>query len=166
MNIQEIIDVYETCIDELEDIGDQICVVVAAIDAFEMEIDEVNDVEDGEKPDQDELKELTQAIEAARLDLKRLRSEQTSTNKELEEVIGVLDTLSRYTNDPSVRCEHWKLPAELIAEGDLKDYAYDVVRDLYGELPYGVMVDWESTGDALTQDMTSVEWEGETYWFN
>lgn len=177
MNVQELIDVYEERRDALEEIGEQVQQCEDAIESFDdsmcdayADLAEEQTDEDPSQSVMDELnlyiEELRQKLGAAMLDLKRLRLLQTDASNDLDEVTQVLDHMDRYTNNPTLRCEHWKLPGYLIPDDELADYAYDTVRDCYGELPHWVVVDWRATGEALTQDMTSIEWEGNEYWFN
>lgn len=85
---------------------------------------------------------------------------------ELASLTAVLDDLKGNGGDYQ-RNGDW-YPATLIRDSYFTDYAQELVEDI-GDLPNGIPsyieIDWDATARNIQMDYTSVEIDGETYWY-
>jgi len=80
--------------------------------------------------------------------------ERLAALTKLEDELGDLHVYSRQ-GDP------------LIADSDFEDYARDLAEDLHGratEWPF-TCIDWAQAARELQHDYTSIEFDGETYYY-
>lgn len=125
---------------------------------------------------QEELDALVEAVEEApemhlRLDTEESeelhREARDDHAKWVDEYQEELDELNRLENEVG---DEWLHGCTLIPEDDFKDYAMDLAEDIHGaaiknaDWPFSC-IDWQQAADDLQADYSSVDYEGETYWF-
>ena len=133
----------------------------AVEDAEEAYVDAASEYERRIPEDQDVLECILEDREnelgSAKLELKEWQ-------EEYQEELDALNDLEREVGDEFMHGE------TLIPEGEFKNYAEDLAADLHGRAirdaswPFDC-IDWEQAADELKMDYSSLEYEGETYWF-
>ena len=82
-----------------------------------------------------------------------------------DEYLEELDELNDLENEIG---REWIYGTTLISEDDFKEYAQDLAEDLGMDRnqpwPFSC-IDWDQAAEELKQDYSSVEFQGETYWF-
>lgn len=132
--------------ERLEELEDELVDLKDAIAEAEEELNECEEEEEQETL-ADTLNEAAAALE----DWEKENAE------ELEELRNLADEVP-----------DWRHGAMLISEGYFVEYAQDLAEDLGMDRnqpwPYSC-IDWLQAADELKQDYTSIEYQGETYWF-
>jgi hypothetical protein len=126
--------------------------VIARIDELESEIDDLKEqlteLEDDEEEDNEmEIAEISDM---------------------LEELEGELDPLKALAEDASCYNADWRFGETLIRDSYFKEYTMDMAEDI-GAIGQKVSwpldcIDWDQAADALKQDYTSVDFDGEEFW--
>lgn len=95
-------------------------------------------------------------------DLKESENDYSEEAEELEALIKLREECEDY-------CPDWIHGETLINDSYFEDYAKELANDCYGMIkdikwPF-TCIDWEKATEELQQDYSSVEFDGETYWY-
>ena len=127
-------------------------------EAVNTALEALNECEDAEEQEfaADALNEETSALE----DAEKALADWLEENK--EELAALEDAENEVGRE-------WMHGATLIHEDAFKDYAMDLADDLHGRdsaqsWPFNC-IDWDQAADALRQNYTEVDFQGETYLF-
>jgi len=81
----------------------------------------------------------------------------------------LLQQLIEFRDEAKGYCPDWDYGEALICEGYFVEYAEQLAGDIGAVNPNAdwpnAHIDWEDAADALKQDYTSADFNGETYWF-
>lgn len=92
--------------------------------------------------------------------------DQTDESRELAHLESLLDDLKGNGGDEEWRGDWY--PVTLIRDSYFTEYAQELVQDI-GDLPNGIPsyieIDWEATARNIRMDYTSIDIDGETYWY-
>lgn len=67
--------------------------------------------------------------------------------------------------------EQWRgdwYPVTFVRDSDFTDYARELcedIGDVPSDMPSYLVIDWDATASNIQQDYSSVEFDGDTYWY-
>lgn len=99
-------------------------------------------------------------------ELEDLEERDSDENEEFESIKKLLEELAGYGGDEQWRGDWY--PCTLISDDAFADYAQELLKDcgtIPSDLPEWVSIDWDETAKAVQQDYSSVELDGDTYWY-
>jgi hypothetical protein len=93
-------------------------------------------------------------------------SEYDDEKEELGKLMALLNEVKGYGGDEQWRGDWY--PVSFIRDSYFTEYAEDLVKDISDmprDIPSYIEIDWEATARNIRQDYSSVEFDGETYWY-
>lgn len=93
-------------------------------------------------------------------------SEYDDETEELAKLQALLDEVKGRGGGEQWRGDWY--PISFIRDSYFTEYAEDLVKDIGDmpqEIPSYIAIDWEATARNIQQDYSSVEFDGETYWY-
>jgi len=124
-----------------------------------------------------DLEKELDALEDELTSLEETRDEALGDEDEIQEAMNRLeewlgDNEDRLTELRNLRDEipEWQYGETLISDSHFEDYARDLASDLYGNeindarWPFDC-IDWKQAADELKQDYTSIDFDGDTWWY-
>jgi hypothetical protein len=147
-------------IEELEEEREEL--VAAEEEAEEAALTAEQEIADADVVDGERLKEVGDLRIAANLAATALSEWDNGDDaEELKALKALQDQAEGYSD--------WQHGAQLISDYYFEDYARDLAEDLHGSAVRNVSwpfdcIDWKQAAEALQQDYTSVDFDGNTYW--
>jgi len=128
---------------------------------------------------EDELEGLEEALADAQEELEALDEDDDRTEA-FEAVADALDALQTFLTDDGLQDElkelrelrdeipEWQHGEALVPVDDWEEYVQELLEDcgtLPKDLPWYVVIDWTATAENIAQDYSTIDYQGETYYF-
>ena len=92
--------------------------------------------------------------------------ENTDDAAELATLTELLEEVKGNGGDEQWRGDWY--PVTFVRDSDFTDYARDLcadIGDVPRDMPSYLVIDWDATAGNIQQDYTSIEFDGDTYWY-
>lgn len=139
--------------ERLEELESEYDDLKTAVDDAEEAIQDLLEV--AVEPDPDVLEDAETALQEAKDSLQEF--EESDDFKEMKELLDMSEEISE-----------WRYGDALIPADGWVDYVRDLVEDLgyiSKDFPWWIEVDWEKTADNISQDYSTIDYQGETYYY-
>lgn len=118
----------------------------------------------------DELEETLKDMYEEFLEVSELTEDEVTFNqwydKEESEDKTELEELIEFKQDAGSR--EWDYGLSFIPDSEFTEYAMEMLKDigdLPRDIPWYIVIDEDATADNIKQDYSSVDFQGETYWY-
>ena len=127
------------------------------IDNLESEIEDLNE----------ELEELEKDIASCGSDFELL-TVQDQIEKGKEQLLDLRDELQPLLDLKAEDIPDWDYGATLIPVSDWEEYVEDLLKDcgyISNDVPWWIVIDWAATADNVAADYSTVDYDGDTYYY-
>ena len=127
------------------------------IDNLELEIEDLNEY----------LEDLDKDLGMCGSDFELL-TVQDEIEKGKEQLQDLRDELQPLLDLKAEGIPDWDYGATLIPESDWEEYVEDLVKDcgyISNDVPWWIVIDWAATADNVAADYSTVDYDGDTYYY-
>ena len=127
------------------------------IDNLELEIQDLNE----------ELEDLDKDLGMCGSDFELL-TVQDEIEKGKEQLQDLRDELQPLLDLKYEGIPDWNYGATLIPESDWEEYVVALVKDcgyISNDVPWWIVIDWAATADNVAADYSTVDYDGDTYYY-